>query len=208
MKTRIAMFVAAAWVMASLASAQNLLINGNFSNPNSDQAPTSWNLWSWPNDGNEWVNHQSDSSSEVPGTWYMAVGGSEWNSCSAGLYQIVSATAGDTYTLTVDSGAQAWWSPEGEMRLSFLDSSSDVLTQNVLVTVNYPAGDQGQPWATYSLAALAPAGTDQAKVEFAMNGGGGTVWFDNADLTAVPEPSTLGLVAFSLFASALIRRRK
>jgi hypothetical protein len=94
------------------------------------------------------------------------------------------------------------------MRLSFLDSSSDVLTQNVLVTVNYPADDQGQPWATYSLTALAPAGTAQAKVELAMNGGGGTVWFDNADLTAVPEPSTLGLVGFSLLAAALIRRRK
>jgi hypothetical protein len=36
----------------------------------------------------------------------MAVGG--FSNAGAGLYQIVAGAAGVEYTLTVDSGAQAW----------------------------------------------------------------------------------------------------
>ena len=106
--------------------------------------------------------------------------------------------------LTADSGARAWWRPEGEMRLIFLDASNNVLAQNTQVTVDpnsWTAYDQGQAWSLFSLTATAPANTTQAKVEFVMNGGqvaawgGGTVWFDNASLTAVPEPGTLALAA-------------
>ena len=124
------------------------------------------------------------------------------------MYQTVSGTAGLTYTLSVDAGAQAWWRPQGEMRLFFLDSGDNVLSSTNPIIVWPSTYDTGKPWANYTMSALAPAGTTQVKVEFAMNGNeGGTVWFDNADLTAVPEPSVVWLVSGGLaLLSSCIRR--
>ncbi len=84
-----------------------------------------------------------------------------------GFFQTVAATPGVAYELTADSGAQAWWQPEGEMRLIFLDASNNVLAQNTQVTVDptsWTANDQGQAWSLFSLTATAPANTTQAKV--------------------------------------------
>ena len=90
------------------------------------------------------------------------------------------------------------------MRLIFMDAGNNVLAQNTVVTVDpnsWSAYDQGQAWGLFTVTATAPANTTQAKVEFVMNGGqvgawgGGTVWFDNASLTVVPEPGTLALAA-------------
>jgi hypothetical protein len=128
----------------------------------------------------------------VDGSYYMACGGG--GSAGGGVYQIVSGTAGLTYTLSVDAGAQAWWRPQGEMRLFFLDSLNNELSSTNPVIVAPANYDTGAAWANFTMSALAPAGTTQVKVEFAMNGNeGGTVWFDNAVLTAVPEPSTVAL---------------
>jgi len=191
---------------AGIATAQNLLVNGNFNTPNSagpNPAPAPWTTWTWPDWNNAWANQQNDASS-FDGTPYMAVGNGNGGSYSTGLYEIVGATAGDSYTLSADSGAQAWWRPEGEMRLFFLDSGNNTLSESVVVTVDpnsWSGYDQGQPWSLFSLTATAPANTTQAKVEFVMNGGqvgawgGGTVWFDNASLSVVPEPGTLALAA-------------
>jgi hypothetical protein len=44
--------------------------------------------------------------------------------------------------------------------------------------------DTGLPWSNYTMTATAPAGTVQVKMEFAAVSGQGTVWFDNASLTA------------------------
>jgi hypothetical protein len=130
----------------------------------------------------------------------MADGGG--SSAGGGEYQIVPGVAGDTYTLSVQSGAQAWWLPYGEMRIFFLDASSNQLSSAVLPTVdpavygqNY---DIAHPWTNYTESAVAPVNTASVKVEFAEPNGTGTVWFDNAVLTAVPEPSTLALVAGGL----------
>ncbi|HVM47577.1 MAG TPA: hypothetical protein VMU04_06090 [Candidatus Acidoferrum sp.] len=188
------------------ASAQNLLVNGDFNTPNTagpNPAPAPWSTWSWPDWNNAWANQQNDASA-FDGTDYMAVGNGTGSGYSTGFYQIVGASPGATYDLSADSGAQAWWRPEGEMRLIFLDAGNNVLAQNTVVTVDpnsWNAYDQGQPWGLFSLTATAPANTTQAKVEFVMNGGqvaawgGGTVWFDNASLTEVPEPGMLTLAA-------------
>ena len=191
---RIALWTLAFCLAASLAHA-NLLINGDFNDPDSIAAPADWSTWSY---GGGWANHQTNTAPNlvadgVDGTWYMACGGG--GNAGGGVYQVVAATAGLAYTLSVDAGAQAWWRPQGEMRLFFLDAGNNVLLSTNPVIVAPANYDTGQAWANYSMSALAPAGTTQVKVEFAMNGNeGGTVWFDNAVLTAVPEPHTACLV--------------
>jgi hypothetical protein len=197
MNRAFAVCLATIGLTASLAHA-NLLLNGDFNNPNSVASATNWSTWSY---GGGWANHQNNTSGPldgVDGSYYMACGGA--GNAGGGVYQIVPGTAGTDYSLSVDAGAQAWWRPQGEMRLFFLDAASDVLSSTNPVIVNTgPGYDTGMPWANYSLSMVSPVGTTQVKVEFAMNGNdGGTVWFDNADLEVVPEPSTLALVAGSL----------
>jgi hypothetical protein len=203
---RITIFFAITCVAASTASTQNLLVNGDFNTPYSagpNPAPAPWSTWTWPDWNGAWANQQIDGSA-FDTSPYMAVGNWNGSGYSVGLFQTVGATAGLSYNLSVESGAQNWWRPEGEMRLIFLDSGNNVLAQNTLVTVDpnaWTAYDQGQAWGLFSLTGTAPDNTTQAKVEFVMNGGqvgawgGGTVWFDNAVLTMVPEPGTLALAA-------------
>jgi len=200
-KKAFAVFLAMIGLMASLAHGQsNLLINGDFNDPSSVAPPTAWTLWTF---GGGWANHQNNTSGPldgVDGSYYMADGGG--SGASAGEYQIVSGIAGDTYTLTVDSGAQAWWLPYGEMRLFFLDASSNQLAESFLATVDPAVYGQNydipHPWSNFTLTAVAPINTALVKVEFAEPNGTGTTWFDNADLEAIPEPGTLVLVAGGL----------
>jgi hypothetical protein len=207
---RIALWLSALCLTTSLTSA-NLLINGDFNDPNSIAAPASWSTWYY---GGGWANHQTNTAPSlvadgVDGTWYMACGGA--GSAGGGLYQVVPGTAGLTYTLSVDAGAQAWWRPQGEMRLFFLDAGNNVLASTNPVIVAPANYDTGKPWANYSMSILAPAGTTQVKTEFAMNGQeGGTVWFDNAVLTAIPEPSTvvLAIGGLAILGSHLVRRNR
>ena len=106
----------------------NLLTNGDFSAPNSTAAPTGWNIWTYAvTAGDAWANHASDASG-FDGSYYMQVGADENGSSGAGLYQIIPGLANYSYTLSVESGVQAWWWPEGEIRLFFMDSSSNVLS--------------------------------------------------------------------------------
>jgi hypothetical protein len=193
--------LSSAYLVVASAEAQNLLINGDFNSPNSAAAPDSWSLWPY---GGGWANHQSDGHS-FDGSFYMAVGGGNSGSSGGGLFQNVSATAGNSYTLSVESGVDAWWWPQGEMRLFFLDASNNTLADNRLdVTTAISGYDTGLPWTLYTLTATAPLGTTQAKIEFASQSGTGTVWFDNAMFTAVPEPGALALLAVG---SAFLFRR-
>ena len=196
MKT-ISILISIVALATGIASAQNLLLNGNFNSPNSITTPDDWTLWSY---GGGWANHQNNTSGPldgVDGSYYMADGGG--SGAGGGEYQTVAGTAGLTYQLTVDSGAQAWWLPYGEMRIFFLDASSTQLAESFQSTVDPAAYGQNydiaHPWSSYSLTAVAPINTAFVKVEFAEPNGTGTVWFDNAVLTTVPEPSSLAMMA-------------
>jgi hypothetical protein len=119
-----------------------------------------------------------------------------------------------TYTLSVDAGAQNWWLPTGQIRLFFLDSGNNQLgATQINSTDGIHSPDQyetGVAYQTWNLNALAPAGTTQAKVEFAGYGGG-SAWFDNAILTvqAVPEPGSMAIMAtgFGLLFALQVHRR-
>jgi hypothetical protein len=185
------MLLAAVILAGSTAGAANLLQNGNFNG----SFDGNWVTWSY---GGGWSNPSNDSNDDPndPGSTYMAVGGDSGSSSSGGgVYQIVSGAPDAIYTLTVDSGVQAWWWPEGEMRLFFLDASGNTLANPIkVVTTAIDSYDTGLPWSTYTLTATSPAGTTQVKVEFASQSGTGTVWFDDASLTAsLAYPTISGL---------------
>jgi hypothetical protein len=201
---QILVLLSALGLTAGAVQAQNLLLNGDFNSPNSGAAPDNWNPWAW---GTGWANHQNDATS-FDGSYYVAVGATSWNSGGGGVYQTVTGiAAGQSYALSVESGAQAWWKPVGYMTMMWLDGSSTQISQDQLKVVDPASYDVGAPWTYQTLTAVAPSGAAQVKVEFANYNGQGTVWFDNATLTVVPEPSALGLVAGGLGLLLGLRRR-
>ena len=115
------LLLAALLLSVSLGTrAANILYNGNFNLPASGAVPTGWTNWSW---GSGWANHENNSGVSYDGSYYVVAGAQNYNSGGGGFYQTVSGAAGVTYTLSVVSGADAWWLPYGEMRLFFLDAA-------------------------------------------------------------------------------------
>ncbi len=194
---RLVTFLSVLSLTACIVNGQNLLLNGDFNSPASSAWPDNWSGWAW---GTGWANHENNAGVTYDGSYYIVAGGMNYDSGGGGFYQTVSGTGGLTYQLSVRSGADAWWLPYGEMRLFFLDSGNNQLGPTVIQPTVDPAVygqnyDIPHPWALYSVTALAPDGTSQIKVEFAEPHGTGSVWFENAFLTVVPEPGTLTLVA-------------
>jgi hypothetical protein len=191
---RLVLILPALGLALSAANAQNLLSNGNFNDPALGDPPTGWTQWSW---GNGWANHENNVGVSYDSTYYIVAGAGGDPGGGGGFYQTVPGTAGTEYQLDVLSGADAWWLPTGTMTMFFLDSGDVELgsaTRNTVDPADYGgAYDVAHPWAPYSLTATAPAGTTQVKVEFAANWATGSIWFENASLTVVPEPSIAGL---------------
>ncbi len=175
------------FLVGSIAAQANLLTNGNFNSPNNGNPPSGWTPWAW---GNGWANHENNAGVTYNGSYYLVAGAS--GDGGGGFYQTVSATAGTEYILTILSGADAWWLPTGTMSMTFLNGSGAEITSATSSTVNpaaYGGGyDIPHPWAGYTLAATAPAGTAQVKVEFSCDPGTGSVWFENAVLLVGHDP--------------------
>jgi hypothetical protein len=189
---RFLILLSACGLTIGMANAQNLLSNGDFDLPGDGNPATDWTPWSW-NSG--WANTEIAAWGSPGGTYHLAVGAP--GDGGGGYFQILPATPGISYTLTVDSGADAWWLPTGTMTMFFLDDTEAELGQAGRNTVD-PAvygnnNDIPHPWETYSLSATSPVGTTQIKVEFAANNATGSVGFDNAVLV-VPEPASAGLL--------------
>jgi hypothetical protein len=169
------------------APSANLLLNPDFNAPNSGAAPAYWSTW--VDAGGGWANHENKTEVTYDGSYYMVVGGFE--NQGGGCHQTVPASAGMTYELSVLSGADSWWLPYGEMRMSFLDAVGDQVGYRARPTLNPPdygsAPDVPHPWAPYTLTAVAPSGTEQVKVEF-MSTGTGSIWYENASLTQALIP--------------------
>lgn len=193
-------FLLAAFAVTGMASA-NLLTNGNFNEPASGEWPTGWSGWSW---GSGWANHENNAGVSYDGSYYLVAGAAGGG--GGGFHQTVSAAAGTEYTLSVLSGADAWWLPTGQMIMFFLNDAGDqvgVAQANTVDPAVYGENyDIPHPWAGYSLTAVAPEGTTQIKVELACNPGTGSVWFENAVL--VPEPLTPALLGLG---GLFMRRR-
>jgi len=189
-------FALACVLLAADSAHANLLYNGNFNTPAGGAPPTGWTPWSW---GTGWANHENNAGVTYDGSYYLVTGASGGSGGGGGFFQTVSATAGTQYKLDVLSGADAWWLPTGTMTMFFLDSSAVQLgtaTRNTVDPAVYGNNyDIPHPWESYSLTATAPAGTTDVKVEFAANWATGSIWFENASLTVIPEPGAAALFA-------------
>ena len=173
-------------VLPSITEA-NLLTNDNFNIPASTDTPTDWSPWGW---GSGWANHENKSAVTNDGSYYLVVGAG--GDGGGGFFQIVEAVPGKEYTLTVLSGADAWYLPTGMMSLIWLDESGNTINSTTRNTVD-PAvyGDNydiAHPWQSYTLSGTAPEGTAQVKVEFSCNPGTGSVWFEDAVLMLNNNP--------------------
>jgi hypothetical protein len=206
---KLALLLSACCLTVVTVNAQNLLLNGDFNLPATGAWPDNWSGWSW---GTGWANHENNATVTYDGSYYAVAGGQNTDSGGGGFFQTVAGTAGTTYQLSVLSGADKWWLPYGEMRIFFLDSGNTQLGPTVTQPTVDPAVygqnyDIAHPWASYSVSATAPAGTTQIKVEFAEPRGTGSVWFENAVLSAVPEPGTLSLAAGGMALLFVLNRR-
>ena len=156
---KLAVLLATVCLLATAVSIQavELLSNGDFELPGTGSPATDWVAWSW---GNGWAN--TEQAGWGSGSWHIAVGASGGG--GGGYYQEVAGAPGVEYTLTVSSGADAWWLPTGWMEMFFLDNTDGVISSTNLLTVDPQVygetnNDIAHPWSNYTLVATAPLDT-------------------------------------------------
>jgi hypothetical protein len=209
--------VATAVVLSLSVRAQdppNLLVDGNF------QAEGAANAFDQPNPiplpsgiSGGWAGWTCNLTSTYapPSSGYSVyVWENTWD--PEGVYQILPATAGYTYTLSalaLDTKTPDWTTPV-ILQLNFYDPTG---TDELASTGNWEAGpSQVNTWQQVgATTATAPAGTAlvEAYVMYMDSDSGAQgMYFGNVSLTAVPEPSTIALVACGLLGMLVIRRRQ
>lgn len=195
--------VAAAFIFGmSTATAQNLLVNGDFENASGFTAnpiTTATVNQGWATFGASQSDMSTSSDKPESGSYsLLAVNkpGNTWN--PQGAYQIVNGTAGVTYTfsayalidapLTEDST----WTTPVDIQIQFLDGSLNNLATSDL---GWSATGPVNTWQQYSVSGTAPAGTVYIAVYlFFMENGTQTstdkIYFDNVQIPGVGQATT------------------
>lgn len=202
------MGLAAIFAVTGMASAQNLLSNGDFELDNGVDplVAADWVTW-----GGWWMNR------EVSGSWpgsvetdnhHLAIGAE--GGYGAGAHQDISvADDGSYYKLETQAMLDAWWLNSGYLKLEFYDATgTNMLGFAESAHFSQPNYDVGLPVAVYSVVGQAPAGTEIVRGILGTYGEGGTARFDYASVQVVPEPATLGLLGLSGLALWIVRRRR
>lgn len=134
------------------------------------------------------------------------------------LYQDQPATPGLKYTLTGWAGAEPNFLGDAQFALDFLNAGGVKLSSAELDLI--AAGlfdDNGEPfdYKEFTVTATAPAGAATVRARASMidasgnpAGGGQAFVVDDFTLTAVPEPSTVGLAIGGIVATAGLAYRR
>ena len=165
--------------------------------------------------GGGWGAFQANLSTVdvFAGSQSAALWDNTWN--PSGVYQIVAATAGDTYTASAEfyrNGAASGWGTPFLINLEFHDAAG--VQVGTTVSTGWAAGGADGTWALETCGGVAPAGTAYAYTYFmAMNSLAGAATFavDNAVLDGpaqVPEPASVALLGLGLAGAMIWRRRQ
>ncbi len=202
--------LASAFMVAASASAvhANLLTNASFEDPLTADGPPFVGFWeSFSGDGNQDSGNdiaRNSTLNPLSGAQHLELSITSTSNTFAGVFQDVEGlTAGDNVEFSgwhLDNGQL---SGGIEIRIEFRDSVNNVevsRTPNMVPTL-------GNTYELFSLPAVVPAGADTARVVYAIQSFGGAtdqlIYVD--DVSFVPEPATLSLLAVGGF--ALLRRR-
>lgn len=188
--------------IAGLAQA-NLLSNGDFElgapgNLGSN-SPTDWGAWGW----NGWLNRDSPPSIDTQSVKMW------WD--DTGIWQSYAGTAGETYEYSVQ--VQDWSGNTNEITWDavlaacfYTDTGGFLLRQEFVLDTATVADDV---WHTLSGTATAPDETYWVQMQLYLTGWedgiDGSIYFDNASLTLVPEPMTMVLMGLG---GIFLRRRR
>ncbi len=214
MKRLIILFVLLAFAVSAQA---NILTNGGFeldTNIDAFYWADDWNAWNWAGGWSGWVNNNplSDGFS-APSAFtayeddaYGYAGG--WGGNSAGItFDFTSPVVGQEYIASVMYSTEDWGGDnQAALRVKWWGDYGEV--SNVYTII-----DAAGPMSTWELFSVnvgaVPFGTTGGQFELEAGNNvaddGGTVLFDNASLSVVPEPMTIGLLGLG---GLFLRRRK
>lgn len=199
--------------LAAPAAAQNLLTNGSFESVAITESPwfirsfSSTPGWTQFADGVD-LNHNNYDQPGLPvlvdasdGVQFLDV-----NQAGAlgGIFQVVSATQGATYTLSLDATAWATNSIGGILGFELYDPTSNAILASGSFT-----DPVGGAWVTQTLTAAATSGSLGVRIQglFAAQAGMGV---DNVTLVAapVPEPGEWAMMIAGLAVAGFAARRR
>jgi MYXO-CTERM domain-containing protein len=188
------------------ASATNLLINSGFEEGDTGAIGNGypgWNVW-----GNSGWHH--DDAGKVIDTKAIKFW---WD--DSGTWQDVSVVAGQEYEFSVkafNASGDPLVGWNGNLTAQFFnaqgtDSANRLL--DVVVDKFYSASDPKDQWVLLSGKVTAPAGAATGRIQLNIadwqSGVGGSLNFDEASISATPEPAALLLAG--LGAIVFVRRR-
>ena len=177
--------------LASVASA-NLLLNGDFSQSGvAGQLGTATiNNWStWGTSG----YYQSDIGSQYSVKIW-------WD--DSGLWQDWTAVAGQAYQMTVQGqtlSSEPLRNWDGFLQVEWYNSGNGQISKRTVD--NFYPTDPTNQWVAVQGVVTAPVGTAYGRILLGVTNwsasASGSVYFDNADVVAIPEPTLAALLGFA-----------
>ncbi|HEX5222889.1 MAG TPA: PEP-CTERM sorting domain-containing protein [Verrucomicrobiae bacterium] len=192
------------------ATYANLLVDGGFENPITQDGPPFVGLWEGFNGGGA----AAFNTATMPRTGAQSLGLSINNTINtfAGAFQdVVGLTPGMSFSL--DGWHATTSSPLNlgvEIRIEWRNSVSNTEVGRTPNATPVPTAS----YTAFNLSGLVPAGADTARVVYAIQSfstnplGNGNVFVDDMSFTVVPEPSSMALLGLGGLALVASRRKR